>query len=48
MLELNLAEMHAVHGAIIAAAWNDGDYFVRYNDGSVQQFGANDSVTFFK
>ncbi len=48
MQELTTNAVQLVAGGIIASAWIDGDYFVRYDDGSVQQFSANDGVTFFK
>jgi hypothetical protein len=48
MFELTTQELQEVAGGIIAANWIDGEYFVRYDDGSVQKFSENDGVTFYK
>lgn len=50
MFELTTQELLGVSGGgeVVAGRWlEDGDYWVRYSDGSVQQFSANEGVTIY-
>ncbi len=46
MFEMNTNEVQLVAGGIIASAWVNGDYWVRYDDGKVQRFESDGGVLF--
>ncbi len=46
MFEINEMEVQMVAGGVIASAWVDGDYWVRYDDGKVQRFESDGGVRF--
>ena len=46
MFEMNEIEVQMLAGGVIASAWVDGDYWVRYDDGKVQRFTSDGDVLF--